>query len=423
MSIDSSNNAAHPAGAPFLQMAADAAIAPKEEEPVSPRLSLLFKENAPGGPRQSVTPLPTETIADYNKRWIYDAEKISAKLAKVFQAAQEKIYTVPHVGLSQIWADANPEEFKSEGKIQLKKLLPAIHFGNTLLNTDGVSGVGVCSTQGWRKAMEDAYVFSKFTVDTGKDVKPITMYAVFDGHTGVGCARYLARKIAGHLQKSLEEAFSELPFSEEVIIFNVLTTACVELGEQWAKKNRSARSVALIVLVIGNELWVANVGDSRAILIDGDQIIALSRDAKPTQDVNDVFYKSVIRRGGELYLKKNALRVSPAGCNIAKAVGYSASGSGVNPRAEIIKYSLASVNKKTLILACDGLWDFASSSQVAQSVIQHQATNPDATSLRIAKMLVKKTCRAVQGEGRQFGDNLTVIVADLGKEEEEKAGG
>lgn len=434
MSSGLSIHSKNPAVTPSLQGAANAATASKEV--VEAGLPIIANNHFPKEVvKPSVVPLPAGAIANYNKRWIMDPEMIAAKLSKVFQAAQEKIHAVCHAGASQIWEQANPEEFKSQEKIPLLHELPSQEFGSTLLEDRCfVLGVGVCCTQGFKKSMEDAYAVSEFTVDTGNGIKPVKMYGVFDGHVGAGCAAYLARATGGHLKKSLEEAFRERAGSaqdfrereslEEMVIFNVLTTVFVELGEKWCAPQRKARSVALIALVIGNRLWVANVGDCRAILIDDDQVIALSRDAKPTLDKDDVFYKSVLKRGGDLRIwKDKVLRIMPVLCNMARAVGYPASGSGINPRAEVTKYWLTPGNKSTLILGCDGLWDFASSSQVAKAVTEYRKANPDATSFQIAEMLIKKTCRAVEQEGNQNGDNLTVIVADLANEEEEKAGG
>lgn len=45
-----------------------------------------------------------------------------------------------------------------------------------------------------------------------------------------------------------------------------------------------AGCTAVVAVVKGNELWVANAGDSRAVLCRGGQALALSEDHKPQSE-------------------------------------------------------------------------------------------------------------------------------------------
>ena len=59
-------------------------------------------------------------------------------------------------------------------------------------------------------------------------------------------------------------------------------------------------SCAIVILIVGEICYTANVGDSRAVLCSGggQQMTALSRDHKPS-DTDE--YKRIIQAGGQIY--------------------------------------------------------------------------------------------------------------------------
>ena len=59
-------------------------------------------------------------------------------------------------------------------------------------------------------------------------------------------------------------------------------------------------SCAIVVLIVGDMCYTANVGDSRAIMSmnNGTVVKALSRDHKPS-DINE--YNRIVKNGGQIY--------------------------------------------------------------------------------------------------------------------------
>ncbi len=59
-------------------------------------------------------------------------------------------------------------------------------------------------------------------------------------------------------------------------------------------------SCAIILIIIDDICYVANVGDSRALMSadGGEKIFALTNDHKPTDEIE---YKRIIENGGKIY--------------------------------------------------------------------------------------------------------------------------
>ena len=59
-------------------------------------------------------------------------------------------------------------------------------------------------------------------------------------------------------------------------------------------------SCGIVVLMVGNECYVANVGDSRAIMSadKGKKLFLLSRDHRPNEDYE---VQRIVKNGGGIY--------------------------------------------------------------------------------------------------------------------------
>jgi protein phosphatase PTC2/3 len=94
------------------------------------------------------------------------------------------------------------------------------------------------------------------------DYSDVSIYAVYDGHGGQGCADYLRESIPRLILK--QECLKTDPEQ-------ALKQAFREAEEDFMKKNEvvikdRSGSCACLVMIIDDTVYVANVGDSRSII-------------------------------------------------------------------------------------------------------------------------------------------------------------
>lgn len=135
---------------------------------------------------------------------------------------------------------------------------------------------------------------------TRKDVidwPKCSYFAIYDGHGGSECSDFLKEKL--HLIIIGQSAFPKDPAQ-------ALTTGCLEAERQFIEMadrkpvHERSGSCAIIVLVVQKECFVANVGDSRAIMSadQGKKLFLLSRDHRPNEDYE---VSRIVNNGGSVY--------------------------------------------------------------------------------------------------------------------------
>ena len=251
--------------------------------------------------------------------------------------------------------------------------------------------------------MEDNHLATILEVTINGSRKEIPLFGIFDGHGGNSCSRFLALTLKEYLEKEINNTFKNKNLSD-LELFNLLKVTFVKLGHEFIQHYvRGPGSTATIALIIDDQLWVANVGDSRTILSMDNEVLALSEDARLN---SEKFKKSVHKRGQLICADENRVLRVNGNLNMSHAVGHSERASGINPRAKITKYSLNNLqNNNYLILGCDGLYDVASSKQISKT-IQENAKKLDCTEM--ALLLVKKAYTTSK-------DNISAMVIKLNK--------
>ncbi|XP_060537283.1 protein phosphatase 1H isoform X2 [Cylas formicarius] len=185
------------------------------------------------------------------------------------------------------------------------KLRPIIHPNRPLPHD---SGYAECVNAGKSRWNEDQAVYRQGVLsrvsqdDTGNVKKfsiPYTYYGIFDGHAGVGAALCAANQLHHIIHEKLVDAqddiwvdFSEktIPASKprDLLIVGALESAFKEmdqlLSEDRNKYQAAGGCTALVALFILGKLYLANAGDSRAIICRGNSFQPMSMDFTPENE-------------------------------------------------------------------------------------------------------------------------------------------
>ncbi|XP_072747763.1 probable protein phosphatase CG10417 [Anoplolepis gracilipes] len=177
------------------------------------------------------------------------------------------------------------------------------------------------------------------------------------------------------------------------------------------KPGADSGCTAVVAILKGNELYVANAGDSRCVLCRDGQAVELSLDHKP-EDAPEM--ERIVKAGGEVTADG---RVN-GGLNLSRALGdHTYKQNMVLPAEEQMISALPDVRHITIepgrdefmVLACDGIWNFMTSQNVVQFVRTRLSQNYKNIS-KICEELFDH-CLAPDTLGDGTGcDNMTAVI-------------
>ncbi|XP_061341987.1 protein kinase and PP2C-like domain-containing protein isoform X2 [Gastrolobium bilobum] len=256
---------------------------------------------------------------------------------------------------------------------------------------------GSYATCGRRETMEDTH----FVLPHICNENDVYAFGIFDGHRGAAAAEFSSRAVPAVLQtldfigspaNALVEAFlkTDAAFRKELDSFRK-TNRCMQ-------KDWHPGCTAIAALVVRNKLFVANIGDCRAILCRAGNSIALSKDhvASCLEE-----RERVIRHGGHVHWQVDTWRVGLPALQVTRSIGDDDLKPAVTAEPEIAESTLCAEDE-FLVMASDGLWDVISSMDVI-NIIKNTVKEPGMCSKRLATEAVERGSK----------DNITVIVVFL----------
>ncbi|XP_044959290.1 probable protein phosphatase 2C 56 isoform X1 [Hordeum vulgare subsp. vulgare] len=271
-----------------------------------------------------------------------------------------------------------------------------------LESEDGKLSCGYSSFKGRRPTMEDRYDV-KFAKMKGQS---ISLFGVFDGHAGALAAEYLKE----HLLDNLIEHPQFLKNTKLALKTTFLKTDA-DFLESVTTPYREDGSTALAAVLVGDQIYVANVGDSRAIALKGGKAIPLSDDHKPHMFV-PVFVAIPLSDDHKPNLKNERTRIENAGGGVSydgftwrvdgilamsRAFGNRSLKNYVIAEPDIQETQVSS-DLEYLVLATDGLWDVVQNEDVIS--LMRATDEPEAAAVKLTEM----------AHSRHSSDNITCIV-------------
>ncbi|KAJ0262443.1 Protein kinase family protein / protein phosphatase 2C [Hirschfeldia incana] len=271
-------------------------------------------------------------------------------------------------------------------------------------STDGYSryvpivSCGSFATCGRRESMEDTH----FLMPHLCNEENIHLFAIFDGHRGAAAAEFSAKALPGLIQSlsstttSAEEALSQAFVRTDLAFRNELHSH--RQSNRVSQKDWHPGCTAIASLLVDNKIFVANVGDSRAILCRAGCPFSLSKAHLATciEERN-----RVIGEGGRIEWLVDTWRVAPAGLQVTRSIGDDDLKPAVTAEPEI-SVTILSPDDEFLVMGSDGLWDVMNDEEVI-GIIRDTVKEPSMCSKRLA----------TEAAARGSGDNITVIVVFL----------
>ena len=221
----------------------------------------------------------------------------------------------------------------------------------------------------------------------------VSFFAIYDGHGGKNCAEYLRDNLHKFIcndinfPNNIPEAIKNGFYQAENDFLNNIA-----LSKLNNNVNDRSGSCAVVILLVNNKVYIANVGDSRAIMStnNGKNLKEITIDHKP----NEIKEKNrIIKNGGKVYQSQTPLnnnnnnntinqiligpyRVFPGRLSVSRTIGDIEAKNikfGGNPNViiaepEIYIFDLINDNIDFFILGCDGIFDQMNNYDIFNSV-------------------------------------------------------
>ncbi|XP_038973434.1 probable protein phosphatase 2C 52 isoform X1 [Phoenix dactylifera] len=248
---------------------------------------------------------------------------------------------------------------------------------------DGKLSCGYSSFRGKRATMEDFYDVKSSKIDG----QTINLFGIFDGHGGSRAAEYLKQHLFENLMKH-----PQFMTDTKLAISETYQKTDSDFLDAESNTLRDDGSTASTAVLVGNHLYVANVGDSRTVVSKAGKAIPLSDDHKPNRSDE----RKRIENAGGVVMWAGTWRVAGV-LAMSRAFGNRLLKQFVVAEPEIQEQEVND-ELELLILASDGLWDVVPNEDAVS--LARMEEEPEAAARKLTETAF----------ARGSADNITCIV-------------
>lgn len=251
--------------------------------------------------------------------------------------------------------------------------------------------VSYASNKGNRKTMEDETVcidFMNELIGEKNVLPPTAFFGIYDGHSGNQAAEY--SRI--HLHMNIFEG-NESDMKTAIVKGYKKTDKDFK---EYASKNEIPSGASAVTMILRSDLiYIANVGDSEAVLCQNGKPIVLSRFHLP----NDESEKERIQDAGGKVVWYGTWRVNGL-LSVSRAIGDYPLDKFVIPDPHIYEH-VRTPEDQFIILASDGLWEVFKYQEACDFILDQLKTKDkrDVAQLLVNEAIAKKT-----------SDNLSALI-------------
>mmetsp|Transcript_4041 Transcript_4041/g.6265 ORF Transcript_4041/g.6265 Transcript_4041/m.6265 type:complete len:564 (+) Transcript_4041:52-1743(+) len=243
------------------------------------------------------------------------------------------------------------------------------------------------------------------------------LFMCLDGHGEQGdrVSEFAMRNIVHQIEKNLKE--------DPENVEEALTTSFIHANTALMTtpiKYMTSGSTCVTIYIRGNSYWVANCGDSRAVVArkgadDSLTAVDLSRDHKPDDPIEAARITSwggFVSPAPEPGLSARVWldeKFTMIGLAMARSIGdYAVKSVGVIPTPEVTKYEFLPEDE-FIIMASDGVWEFISSQEAVEIV----RDNLKMGAHFACQELIQTAAVRWQEEEGDYRDDITAVIFTL----------
>nr|CAB3256052.1 integrin-linked kinase-associated serine/threonine phosphatase 2C-like [Phallusia mammillata] len=284
----------------------------------------------------------------------------------------------------------------------------------------------VAERKGERDDMQDAHVLmdncTQLFKQLSSKISRVAYFAVFDGHGGSKASKHCAERLHVHLSQKIPK--SDVSNFDKEMKRQVLDSF-KSIDEEFLKEASTKKPVwkdgttVCCVLVLDDTLYIANLGDSKAILCRYQAeskkhvSIPLSKEHNPSNYEE----RQRIQKAGGSVREGRVLGI----LEVSRSIGDGQyKRCGVINVPDVKRCQLCS-NDRFILIACDGLWKVYNPDQAIQfvlAVLQDNSVQPPEDSNKtLENYRFEMACNRLASEAVRKGsaDNVTVVLVSVHK--------